>query len=454
MTVPLLKNILQGIICTIILCPAFLYAQNQNRVVDAQGNEQLLYRQSHALLIGASDYTAGWPPLPGVKDDISAIEKILKKHNFTITKVLNPDSRKLDNAFDEFIHQHGLDEENRLLFYLAGHGYTTKKKYGEDMGYIIPVDAPSPHEDIKGFLRKAMPIQRVELFAKKVDSKHALFIFDSCFSGSIFSVTRAIPASITDKTSKPVRQFITSGSADEEVPDISIFRQQFVAALSGEGDTNGDSYLTGSELGLFLDDNVVNYSNNTQHPQYGKIRNPHLDKGDFVFILPQKKSAKTQGKATKNDTQKAAGALDGANREITGQAELMFWDTIKNSSNPADFKAYLEQYPQGKFAGLAKIRSRNTAAETQKAEKAARLAQELEETKKAEKARIAREQEAARKKTEEARIAKEQEAARKRAEEARIAKEQEAARKRAEEARIAEEEKRNKKKKRRIISTF
>lgn len=43
------------------------------------------------------------------------------------------------------------------------------------------------------------------------------------------------------------------------------------------------------------------------------------------------------------------------------QEELLFWDTIKNSSNPADFQEYLKQYPNGRFAGLARIRARGTA---------------------------------------------------------------------------------------------
>jgi tetratricopeptide (TPR) repeat protein/uncharacterized caspase-like protein len=37
--------------------------------------------------------------------------------------------------------------------------------------------------------------------------------------------------------------------------------------------------------------------------------------------------------------------------------ELSFWESIKNSSNPDDFKAYLEKYPDGQFAALAKSRS-------------------------------------------------------------------------------------------------
>jgi TolB-like protein len=120
-----------------------------------------------------------------------------------------------------------------------------------------------------------------------------LFIFDSCFSGSLFALSRAVPEHISYKTAKPVRLFITSGSADEKVPDTSIFRQQFIAALDGEGDLNADGYMTGAELSDFVFKNVVNYSKGTQHPQYGKIRNPNLDKGDFVFRMKQLESEET-----------------------------------------------------------------------------------------------------------------------------------------------------------------
>src|SRR5207253_44409 len=108
---------------------------------------------------------------------------------------------------------------------------------------------------------------------------------------SLFETTRGgIPPAIASRTSMPVRQFITAGTAEQEVPDRSIFREQLVEALRGEADLNGDGYVTGSELGAFLEDKVTNYSNRAQTPRWGKIRNPNLDKGDFVFVLP-----KTQG---------------------------------------------------------------------------------------------------------------------------------------------------------------
>src|SRR5713226_1637456 len=37
--------------------------------------------------------------------------------------------------------------------------------------------------------------------------------------------------------------------------------------------------------------------------------------------------------------------------------ELSFWESIKSSTNPDDFKAYLDKYPDGQFAALAKSRA-------------------------------------------------------------------------------------------------
>ncbi len=50
--------------------------------------------------------------------------------------------------------------------------------------------------------------------------------------------------------------------------------------------------------------------------------------------------------------------------------ELSFWDTIKSSTNPDDFKAYLEKYPDGQFAVLA--RNRLNSAQSAKTEETTR----------------------------------------------------------------------------------
>ena len=54
--------------------------------------------------------------------------------------------------------------------------------------------------------------------------------------------------------------------------------------MDGYADLNDDRYVTGEELGAYLQEKVVNYTRKAQHPQYGKINNPKLDKDDFVFV--------------------------------------------------------------------------------------------------------------------------------------------------------------------------
>ena len=88
---------------------------------------------------------------------------------------------------------------------------------------------------------------------------------------------------ITEKSIQPVRQFITAGGAGEQVPDKSVFKVVLLNGIKGDADLNTDGYVTGSELGMHLQDKVVNYTRGGQHPQHGKINNPHLDRGDFIF---------------------------------------------------------------------------------------------------------------------------------------------------------------------------
>lgn len=256
------------------------------KIYDKKGKHVGLYKESHALVIGVSNYTNGWPQLPGVMEDVAEVKKILSRLGFAVTELINPTRDELNKAFESFIDKYGLDKDNRLLFYFAGHGHTLMPKYGgPEMGYIVPKDTPNPNNDERGFLRLAMSMQSMETYARNIQSKHALFLFDSCFSGSIFALSRSIPEIIREKSIKPVRQFITAGKANQEVPDKSIFRRQFVVALEGGADLNKDGYITASELGQFLEDSVTKYSRGSQIPQFGKLRDPALDQGDFIFNI-------------------------------------------------------------------------------------------------------------------------------------------------------------------------
>jgi hypothetical protein len=296
-----------------------------------------LYSKSYALVIGNDNYTGDWPRLGKAIEDARNVSKALKEAGFEVTLKTNLKSDQLEDAFSEFFIEKGNDPDARLLVWFAGHGHTDRQ--GE--GYLIPVDG-ALERNRKQFLRTAISLRDFGKFVRYAQSKHVFTIFDSCFSGTIFNVARAAPPpQITRITTKPVRQFLTSGDAGQTVSDDGTFAKLFIEALKGErrADGNGDGYLTASEMGAFLDGKMSNYTGNRQTPRYGKLRSPEFDKGDFVFQLA------------------SVGPKRVVERSSEGQdKETVFWQSIEDSSDRAMFSEYLKQYPNGSFSGLARLK--------------------------------------------------------------------------------------------------
>ena len=256
------------------------------------------YKESYALVVGISDYTGGWPRLPGVKRDVREVTQALEKNGFHVVVAEDLSLVELDKTYQEFKLKYGLDPDNRLLFYFAGHGYTIKPSYARNdpaewMGVLVARDAPLPsNNNLQAFLAKTLSIERFASLAREIQSRHVLFIFDSCFSGARgFGIVIPNPDdfSVTPNTADYVRQFISSGTAEQRVPDDSEFRKQFIHALEGEADLNHDGYVNGSELGVFLQTKVT--PKGMQTPQFGKIDERRLAKGDFLFPLMTPTSA-------------------------------------------------------------------------------------------------------------------------------------------------------------------
>jgi hypothetical protein len=238
---------------------------------------------TEALVIGASDYQdPAWADLTSVPQDVTAVKEALEQQGFLVQTVMDPTESILLERINEFIDNYGYERGNRLLFYYAGHGYT-RERNGRKFGYLVPVDAPSPLDNERDFNRTSIKMEQILSWARQIESKHALFLFDSCFSGSVLQ-SRAItvPEDITYSTSKPVRQFISAGSANQTVPAVSVFRPLFIRGINGAADLDEDGYVTGVELGMYLQKQVPYYESG-QTPQYGKIRDPYLDEGNFVF---------------------------------------------------------------------------------------------------------------------------------------------------------------------------
>ena len=279
----------------ILAVPFSSFSTTMRGISVTAGNAQnlYLYKDYYALVVGVSNYEQ-WPDLPSAGKDAKEVAAKLKEIGFEVKLVVDPSAEQLRQALSDMVYEKGGENNRALLFYFAGHGETLELADATQLGYIVPGDCPLKKSDPMGFDSKAISMKDIEVLALKVKSKHFIMLFDSCFSGSLFNVVRAAPVDISEKSALPVRQFITAGGAGEQVPDQSVFKVVFLQGITGDADLNGDGYVTGSELGMHLQEKVVNYTRGGQHPQYGKINNPKLDRGDFIFVpqnMPEKQIA-------------------------------------------------------------------------------------------------------------------------------------------------------------------
>lgn len=382
-------------------------------VVDSGGKPQkeetLIYENSYALLIGNSLYKdPAWKDLPDVDDDIQAVKEILEKeHGFKVEVALNQNRDSLLRVIDKFISRHGQRYDNRLLIYYSGHGYTALLPDERRMGYLVMPDAPPmpteekalmappTDEEFGQFLPSAITTDEVETFARRILAKHVLFVFDSCFSGTVLykDLGTGTPHAVTTEELKPVRAFLTAGNERQRVPAFSKFRRKFVAALSGDADTNGDGLIFSSELGRWVQLEVEKDTSRQQTPVFGKLL---FSRGDLVFVSPKLRSTPASSVVPpKTPTEPDFGAsVSAADNEraaflavqksvdtneiravleeyktsryapdLRKRLDRLVWESVKNSHDRAKIQAYLDEFGDvGQFASLARIEMRKLTA--------------------------------------------------------------------------------------------
>jgi hypothetical protein len=227
-------------------------------------SEEFFYSGSYALVIGIDDYTNGWPKLANAVNDAKAVADALESIGFEVELAKNLDLAALQSTLRSFFIKRG--QETPTPVSSSGTRVTVTPLMAR--AFLVPADAPLGSD--ADFKLASLHMRDFGSHVRLAKAKHVMAIFDSCFSGTIFNPTRAAPPpAITFATARPVRQFLSSGDAEQTVLDDGTFRQLFVDALSGiePADANGDGYLIGSELGLFMKQRLTNLTDRRQIPQ-------------------------------------------------------------------------------------------------------------------------------------------------------------------------------------------
>lgn len=247
------------------------------------------YQGSSALLIGVSSYEGAWPPLVKVKEDLEALAASLGEQGVEVgAPLLDPSKTEIEEAIEAAISASGKESGQRFLFYFGGHGDTYRTRQGVTLGYIVPAGAPEPPADsaaIHRFLaNEVIDLDRFFAWSRQLEVDHALFIFDSCFSGSIKNLAdedRSRRAFDPEDVKKPARIFLAAGREDQRVSATSEFREALLRSISGCADADRNGYVAASELGDYLVE--IFRDRTSQTPWWGKLDDPLLSAGDAVF---------------------------------------------------------------------------------------------------------------------------------------------------------------------------
>ena len=245
------------------------------------------YRESWGVIIGIDDYSK-WPKLRYAVQDAEAVRQDLvgrfgfaEDHVFLLKNQEATRSAILDLVYRK-LGPEGVQRDDRVFVFFAGHGTTRKLTSGRDLGYIVPVDA-----DPQNVASDAIPMTELQNLAEAIPAKHVLFVMDSCYSG-LGLMRGGAPQNFLKENARRVgRQMLTAGGADQLVSDggpggHSIFTWTLLQGLAGKADLNGDGYITSTELAAYVAPAVASVS--TQTPAFGSL--PGSEGGEFVFELP------------------------------------------------------------------------------------------------------------------------------------------------------------------------
>lgn len=242
------------------------------------GNDQLgTYR---ALIIGINDYKdSRIPDLKTAINDAQALGSLLnKRYGFKVEMLLGEKATKrgIDHALRGLASS--TSEEDSVLIYYAGHG-DLDRQYND--GWWIPVDAKGG--DSITYLDNTM----VQKAVRNMKARHVLLISDSCYSGTLFGQSRAIPPVINEKYylnlyNEKSRWGMTSGNkepvADDGAAGHSIFAYQLIRTL----EKNERPYVSTQEIYARIAPIIGN--NSEQTPMCRPIRNSGDQGGEFIFV--------------------------------------------------------------------------------------------------------------------------------------------------------------------------
>ena len=280
-----------------------------------------------ALVIGNSAYR-NTPALPNPRNDAAAIADALSELGFAVQSGFDLDRAATEQALRAF--GGALGDADVALFYYAGHGLQVDTR-----NFLVPVDARLAGENDLPF--EAVDLTLVLSLMERRPRINLVFL-DACRDNPLAqNLARSMGAARSTAVSRGL------AIAESGIGTLLVYATQ-----------PGNIALDGSGAHSPFTQGLLDY-----------IATPEIEVRQMVTRVRNEVLQATGGKQVPWDHSSLTGDFFFVPRGLAVAAqpaapaadrELAFWASVKDSRDPADFQAYLDQYPGGTFAALARNR--------------------------------------------------------------------------------------------------
>ncbi|TPK94129.1 hypothetical protein FJ938_28850 [Mesorhizobium sp. B2-4-14] len=285
-----------------------------------------------ALVVGNSAYKHA-AQLANPKNDSSDMNAKLQSLGFEVVSGQDLDLAGMRRTVREFLEK--LDGADMALFFYAGHGLQVNGN-----NYMVPVDAQlSSYNDLDF---EALPMDLV-LSAMERSTKVNLIFLDACRDNPF---AEKLSRSMGTRSGSVSRGLARLGSGVGTL--IAFATQPGNVAMDGAGRNSPFTTALVAHLGTPGQD----------------ITRELIDVRRDVLAATEGKQVPWENSSLTGEvvlkplaTEPKAGSAPTSQFTSPGNAvELAYWATIKDSTDKSFFEAYLQQFPGGVFAPLARLK--------------------------------------------------------------------------------------------------
>jgi hypothetical protein len=283
-----------------------------------------------ALVIGNAQYL-NTAPLNNPSNDATDVSGVLQRLGFEVVKGIDLDKRSMERLIRQFGTK--LGGADVALFFYAGHGLQVGGQ-----NYLVPTDARLASEGDVDF--ESLPLNLV-LKQMEREAKTSIVMLDACRDNPL---ARNLARSMGTRSTA-----IGQGLAEVRTGVgtlIAFSTQPGYVALDGAGRNSPytEALLKHAEVpGKDISAVLVEVRNDVLKATDGKqVPWEHTSLTGQVFLRALIVPPPAEGSVPPT-------------RSYDKEIEIAFWNSVKDSKVPAVVEAYLERYPNGTFAGLARV---------------------------------------------------------------------------------------------------